>query len=303
MADLELASFGLELRGTDVIFGKTFLNGTNLVVALDPSATQASVARVSARDGAVHARINQYLMEHTSEALAIGQQLLYGIPGPEAQQRRAAFHDGMLQAIGAPIRGEAVQRMDGFEVLAALYETEEVRTMPAAWGEYTGQWPAHQGMGGQSMDLAGMPPTRGAHRTRRLARAHARPRALPGPPRRRHLDDVPGRPDHRARRPCVRHSPVAGRAVPGRGNHRTHRHLEHHPGADVPAACSAQRSSAWNWVAKIKRFNYDDPQLLAVCYALKGDLEFASAAYDPAIQRCLGRLFRRRDARRVPVRP
>ncbi len=36
---------------------------------------------------------------------------------------------------------------------------------------------------------------------------------------------------------------------------------------------------------QIKGFNYDDPQLVAVHYALKGDPEFASAAYDPAVQR------------------
>jgi phytoene dehydrogenase-like protein len=35
----------------------------------------------------------------------------------------------------------------------------------------------------------------------------------------------------------------------------------------------------------IKGFNYDDPQLLGVCYALRGDPEFASAAYDPEVQR------------------
>ena len=39
------------------------------------------------------------------------------------------------------------------------------------------------------------------------------------------------------------------------------------------------------WARKIKYFNYDDPQLVAIHYALKGDPEFASAAYDPDIQR------------------
>jgi len=284
MADLELASFGLELRGTDVLFGKTFLNGTNLVVALDPSATGASVARVSARDGAVHARINQYLMEHTAEALTIGQQLLYGAPGFDLQRRRAAFHDGLLKAIGARFGGEAVQRMDGFEVLAALYETEEVRTMPAAWGEYTGQWPAHQGMGGQSMDLAGMPPT-AVHTAR--GGSHALTHALVR---------------------CVVHHggdiwttcPV-DRIVVRDGRARGIRLSPHaiFPGEEITARTVISNITlvptfvqllgaeviGTDWVAKIKRFNYDDPQLIAVCYALKGDVEFASAAYDPAIQR------------------
>ena len=139
MADLELEHFGLELRGTDVLFAKTFRGGKNVLQSLDPSVTQASVARASTRDAAVHARIAQYLMEHTPEALALGQQLIYGAPSAALSRRRAAFHDGLLKALGMPLRGEDMQRMDGFEMLEALYETEEVRTLPAALGEYTGQ--------------------------------------------------------------------------------------------------------------------------------------------------------------------
>ena len=121
MADLELERFGLDLRGTDVLFAKTFRNGKNSLQGLDPSLRQASLARASARDAAVQARIAQYLMEHTPVALAIGQQLIYGVPTVELARRRAAFHDGMLTAIGAPISGEDVQRMNGFAVLEALY--------------------------------------------------------------------------------------------------------------------------------------------------------------------------------------
>lgn len=35
----------------------------------------------------------------------------------------------------------------------------------------------------------------------------------------------------------------------------------------------------------VRQFNYDDPQLLSVMYALSDDPEFASAAHDAAIQR------------------
>jgi phytoene dehydrogenase-like protein len=40
-----------------------------------------------------------------------------------------------------------------------------------------------------------------------------------------------------------------------------------------------------SWASRIRRFNYDDPQLAAIFYALSDDPEFASAAYDPGIQR------------------
>ena len=284
MADLELEHFGLELRGTDVLFAKTFRDGTNLVLGLDPSVTQASVARASARDAAVQGRIAQYLMEHTPEALALGQQIIFGAPSADLFRRRAAFHDGLLKAIGAPMSGEDVQRMNGFDVLERLYETEAVRTLPAALGEYTGQWPLHRGMGTQGLDLAGMSPT-AVHTARGGSHAltHALVKCLVS-----HggeiwttcpVDRILVR-ERRAR--GIRLSPDA--LLPGEeisaptviSNLTLVPTFVHLLGAEAIGS---------DWIEKVKRFNYDDPQLIAVYYALRGDLEFASAAYDPAIQR------------------
>ena len=64
MADLELERFGLDLRGTDILFAKPFLDGTNTVQALDPTLTQDSVARHSERDAATLEKIRAYSMEH-----------------------------------------------------------------------------------------------------------------------------------------------------------------------------------------------------------------------------------------------
>ncbi|MBI4515993.1 MAG: NAD(P)/FAD-dependent oxidoreductase [Deltaproteobacteria bacterium] len=284
MADLDLERFGLELRGSDVLFAKTFLGGKNVLQCLDPSATQASVARASERDAAVQARFAQYLMEHTPEALAIGQQLIFAAPSAELQQRRTAFHDGLLKAIGLSLSGEDVQRMDGFDVLAALYETEEVRTLPAALGEYTGQWPLHRGMGTQAMDLGGLPPT-AVHTARGGSHAltHALVKCLVS-----HGGEIwttcpVSRIVVRERRACgIRLSPDAllpSEEISARiviSNVTLVPTFVHMLGAEVIGG---------DWIDKIKRFNYDDPQLISVSYALKGDVEFASATYDPAIQR------------------
>jgi len=284
MADLELDQFGLELRGTDVLFAKTFLSGRNVVQGLDPSVTQASIARASERDAAVQARIAQYLMEHTAEALAIGQQLIFGAPSAALQHRRAAFHDGLLKAIGLRLHGEDVQRMDGFDALAVLYESEEVRTTPAALGEYTGQWPLHRGMGTQAMDLGGLPPT-AVHSARGGSHAltHALVKCFV-----HHGGEIwttcpVERIVVRDGRACgIRLSAkalLAGEEISARrviSNVTLLPTFVHMLGAEVIGG---------DWVEKIKRFNYDDPQLIAVCYALRGDVEFASAAHDPAIQR------------------
>ena len=284
MVDLDLERFGLELRGTDVLFAKTFLAGNNVVQGLDPSRTQTSVGRVSARDAAVQARIAQYLMEHTPEALALGQQLIFGAPSADLTRRRTAFHDRLLKALNVPLCGEDLHRMDGFQVLEVLYESEEVRTLPAALGEYTGQWPLYPGMGMQGLDLAAMAPT-AVHTARGGSHAltHALVKCLLAcggevwgtcPVERILVRDG---------RACgIRLGPDALlpneeiRARTVISNLTLVPTFVHLLGAEVIGD---------EWTARIKRFNYDDPQLMSVSFALKDDPEFASAAYDTAIQR------------------
>lgn len=284
MADLELERFGLELRGTDGLFAKTFLSGKNVVTNLDPSVTQASVARASARDGAVQARIAQYLMEHTPEALGLATQLLFDVPSAERPRRQAAFYDGLLAAAGIRMTGEDVQRMNGFDLIAALYESEEVRTTPLALGEYTGQWPLHPGMGPQALDFAGLPPT-AVHTAR--GGSHALTHALvkcsvhhgaeiwttcP-------VDKILVRDGRACGVKLSRDAVLPGEEIQARtviSNVTLVPTFVHLLGTEVIGS---------SWVEKVKRFNYDDPQLIAAYYALRGDVEFASAAYDPAIQR------------------
>ncbi|MBP1686851.1 MAG: Limonene dehydrogenase CtmA [Deltaproteobacteria bacterium] len=283
MSDLELERFGLELRGTDGLFATTYLTGKNLVMSHDPAATHAAVARACERDGAVHARIGQYLMEHTFEALDMAQYI-FRAPSVEALQRRSAFYDGLLHALGLPLRGEDVMRMTGFEVMEVLYESDQVRTMLAAWGEYTGQWPVHQHMGWQAMNFAGFAPTP-VHTARGGSHAltHALVRCLV-----HHGGDIwttcpVDKILVRDGRACgVRLSPDA--LFP---DEEINARLVISNLTLVPTFvwCLGAEVIGSEWVEKIKRFNYDDPQLIAVLYALKGDVEFASAAYDPVIQR------------------
>jgi len=284
MADLDLEAFGLDLRGTDILFAKTFRNGKNVVQALDQSMTQASVARVSERDGATQAKISVYLAEHAMDVLELNQRLLFSAPDAELLDRQAAFHDGMLKHLGIPLTGDDLQRMNGFEVFEMLYESEEVRSTPAALGEFTGQWPLHRRVGALALNLCGMSPMP-VHTARGGSHAltHALVKCLVA-----HGGDI------WTTCPVDRIVVDGGRATGIRLS----------PGAVFPGEIIRARSVISNVTLAptflqmvgpevigpertrlIKGFNYDDPQLLGVCYALKDDPEFASAAYDPEIQR------------------
>jgi len=284
MADLDLEGFGLDLCGTDILFAKTFRNGKNVVQALDQSLTQASVARISQRDGEVQAKISSYVAEHAMEVLELSQRMLFSAPDAQLLDRQAAFHDGLLKHLGVRLTGDDLQRMNGFEVFEMLYESEEVRSTPAALGEFTGQWPLHRRVGAMAMNLCGMSPMP-VHTARGGSHAltHALVKCVVA-----HGGDI------WATCPVDKILIADGRAAG----------IKLSPEAVFPNEIIRARAVISNVTLVptflrmvgeavigaertrlIKGFNYDDPQLLGVCYALRADPEFASAAYDSEVQR------------------
>ena len=284
MADLDLESFGLDLLGTDVLFAKTFRNGKNVVQALDQSLTYASVARISERDAAMQAKISVYLAEHAMEVLEINQHLLFRAPRADLLDRQAAFHDGLLRYLEVPLTGDDLQRMTGFEVFEVLYESEEVRSTPAALGEFTGQWPLHRRVGALALNLSGLSPMP-VHTARGGSHAltHALVKCLV-----RHGGDIwTTCPVDEIRMTGERATGIKlsadalfpNEVVQARCVVSNVTLAPTFLGMIGEARIGAERARL------IKGFNYDDPQLLGVYYALKGDPEFASAHYDPGVQR------------------
>jgi len=158
MADLELERYGLDLRGCDVLFAKPFRDQTNTLLALDSTWTQSSVARHSEHDAAVVAKIGAYQAEHGGEALEINRQMVFGAPTVDLADRVARFNDGLMRALDAPLSGDDIGRMTGFEILETLFESEHVKTLPGALGEFTGQWPLNRRVGPTVIGLAGFNP-------------------------------------------------------------------------------------------------------------------------------------------------
>ncbi len=284
MADLDLEGFGLDLRGTDVAFAKTFASGRNLVSALDGALTGASIARVSEHDARVRETITAHLMEQGEDSLYLNRQRMYGPPSPAVNARFADYHDTLLRRLGLPISGDDLQLMSGLEILELLYESEEARTTPAALGEYTGQWPSMKTTAAQMLGLAGFSPmavhtARGGshaltHALVRCVAAHGGEVWTTSP-----VEEIVVR-DGRAT--GIRLSPDALRPNEEITAGVVISNLTLAPtflGLLDPAVIGE------DWVARVRRFSCDEPQLFASYYALSGDVEFASAAYDPTVQR------------------
>ncbi len=284
MSDLELESFGLRLRGTDVLFSKAFTSGTNVVQALDPGITSASLEAASEADAQVQHTIGEYLAENLDETLDLNRKLLYGAPTPALADRLSAFNGGLLARLGLDLSGDDVLSMTGLEVLGMLFESERVRTTPAALGEFTGQWPSNRRLGAMALSLSGLQPMAvhtavgGSHAlTHTLVKclvAHGGEIWTTCP-----VEQI----IMRGGEACgVRLSPEAmmpneeisaGVVISNLSLAPTFLQLM------GPEDIGADNTRL------VKRFNYDDPQLLSVMYALDGDPQFASADHDPAIQR------------------
>lgn len=284
MADLGLEELGLRLVGTDVLFAKDFTSGRNVVQAFDPSITTASLAAASEHDADVQATIAAYLAEHLDETLEMSRRLLYGAPTADQLERAASFQDGLVRRLGLPITGDDVMRMTGLELLAMLFESEEVRTTPAALGEFTGQWPSQRRLGSLALNLAALQPMAvhtavgGSHSmTHALVKcvvAHGGEIWTTCPVEKILVEDGRARGVRIAQDSLLPGEEVrAGVVVSNLTLAPTFLDLV---GTDVIGL---------EWSRLIKRFNYDDPQLLATFYALDGDPVFASATHDPSIQR------------------
>ena len=284
MTDLELERFGLDLRGTDVLFAKTFLDGRNVLQCLDPTQTQASVANANERDGKTHAKLAHYVMEHAVDVVELNRHLSFSAPNAAVLDKVATFNDDLLAYMDLPLSGDDLLRMTGFEVLELLFESEEIRTTPASLGEFTGQWPLHRRVGALVMSLSALAPMP-VHTARGGSHAltHALVKCLIA-----HGGEVWGTCPvekiliENGRASGVRLS--ADAALPGE---------EITAGVVISNLTLAptfldlvgDEHLGLERTRLIKAFNYDDPQLLGINYALDGDVEFSSAAYDPGVQR------------------
>lgn len=284
MADLGLEELGLHLMGTDVLFAKDFSSGRNVVQALDPAVTSASLAAASDHDAKVHAVIGEYFVEHLEDTLHMTRRMLYGPPTAELLDFAASFNDGLVRRLGLPLSGDDVMRMSGLELLAMLFESEEVRTTPAALGEFTGQWPSHRRLGPLALSLSGLQPMAvhtaagGSH-----AMTHALVKAVVSnggeiwttcPVDRILVEDG---------RACgIR---IADDAILAGEEIRAGVVISNLTLAPTFLDLVGEDVIGVEWSRLVKRFNYDDPQLLATFFALDGDPTFASAAHDPSIQR------------------
>lgn len=289
MTDLDLPGLGFELRGTDITYAKCFESGRNLLHAMDFDLTYANWARISEADAAMQLTALEFNAVNLEEMLEVNRRFWYGPPTAETMDQMYKLLDGFLASQGhKDITGVDLLNMTGFEALDLLFESDEVKTTTASAGWISGLPPIHRRLGPlAAVFMAGIGGPMAVHNAR--GGSHSLTHALV-----KATVDAGG--EIWTTSPVEQILVQDGRAVGVRL-----RSDALMPGEEIRAETIVSNVTAaptflgmlgeevigTAMASRIKAFHYDEQVLFGAYYSLSDDVEFASAAWDPGIQRAM----------------
>ncbi len=128
MMDLELEKFGLELRATEFAFGKTFADGTNTLIGLNPYDTVEHWRKISEKDARLLEKGLDFILPRIEDLADVMHTWLYTAPDLKKEKAMGNIFDEFLQSIGVKKTFDDIIRMDSFETLDLFYESEKIKT-------------------------------------------------------------------------------------------------------------------------------------------------------------------------------
>lgn len=147
MQDLELSRFGLEMLSTEYVYAKTFGDGKNALVGVDPTKTMASWGRHSQKDLAMMEQGAAYLLPRLEDMVDALHAYLFSAPTWKNERRMAEFSDGFFKEMGLPFNFYNLNNMNGFEAMDRIFESEHVKTLIESLSWIGGLPPIHRTVG------------------------------------------------------------------------------------------------------------------------------------------------------------
>ncbi len=147
MQDLELEKYGLELRNTSYVWGKPFLDGTNALIASNPYDTMENWGKHSKQDRALLENALEFLYPQMLDFTDIVHRFMYTAPTAETMRDFSDFMGRFFQHLGKNVTGEQFMKMNGFEVMDAMFESDHIKTMVQAMEWIIGFPPIHPQIG------------------------------------------------------------------------------------------------------------------------------------------------------------
>ena len=147
MQDLELEKYGLELRNTSYVWGKPFLDGTNALIGSNPYDTMENWGKHSKQDRALLENALEFLYPQMLDFTDIVHRFMYTAPNAESMQAFSDFMGRFFKHMGKNVTGEQFMKMNGFEVMDAMFESDHIKTMVQAMEWIIGFPPIHPQIG------------------------------------------------------------------------------------------------------------------------------------------------------------
>ncbi len=147
MADLELEKFGLEWRATRYAFGKTFDDGTNVLIGNDPADTLANWKKHSAQDAALLEKALAFMLPRLPELVDAMHTWIYTAPDLAKERALGGLFEDFLNSLGVPVRFADILKLNGFDTLDLMYQSEHIKTTIQALSWLAGFPPIHPRVG------------------------------------------------------------------------------------------------------------------------------------------------------------
>jgi len=286
--DLELASrFGLEHVATEYCYGKTFEDGKNVLMGVDPVETFNSWEKHSEKDGLLFMQAADYMTNNLEETQKIFHDFLFKAPSKEILRSTGDVIEGILSSCDIDLTFDQVWNMNGFDLTKQLFESEYIRTQIQTFSWIAGMPPIHPNVGSMGALLTMMcGPFFPVHQAK--GGAHALTHAL-----------VKAATAYGATiLPCCPVKEIItknGEAVAVKLSEHAVFPSETISAKKIISNCTLIPTFKYmvgydnidsDMASMIDKFDYNEQNLFATYWALDGAPQFASADYDDGIQRC-----------------
>jgi len=295
--DLELDTrFGLEHVTTEYCYAKTFSDGKNVLMGVDPLLTFNSWERHSEKDGLFFMKAADYMLNNLEETKIIFHDFLYRAPSEEILKETGQVISNLMAACDVDLTFEQVWNMTGFDLTKALFESEYVRTIIQSFTWIAGMPPIHPNVGSMGALLTMLcGPFFPVHQAK--GGSHALTHAL-----------VKAATAYGAKiLPCCPVKEIIVKNGVAQGVQLSEHSV--FPNETITAKkiisnltliptfrhLIQEDEIGTKMAAIIDQFDYNEQNLFATYWALDGAPQFASAEYDDGIQRCFTGYFGGKD--------
>ncbi|MBU0995727.1 MAG: NAD(P)/FAD-dependent oxidoreductase [Proteobacteria bacterium] len=299
MGDLELSKFGLEYRTTDFIYGKTFADGKNALLGVDPMNTILNWQKHSAKDAEMIIKAGEFLLTRLPDITKMLHEFLYEAPCLKTKENMGRLYDEFNQKIGVHASFKEIWNMNGFKATDIIFESEYIKTLILSLSWIGGLPPIHPTVG--SVGTAVLGPLTGPIYPVHQAKggSHALTHAIVKAATTHGVKILPCCPVKQIR---IENGKAIGvvlsdEAIFANETISAKKIVSNLTVIPTFLDLIGEDYIGAEMAGKINKFDYNEQNLIGVYYALYHAPQFASADFDDGIQKCFMGYFGGDDAK------